>query len=76
MQDQRAFGPEVFRQSVDEYITSIHSRNGFSRDRMPAQAALPFDQAVRDAAEPHAKDGSIELHVETRVVWGQAMVPT
>ena len=28
-----------FTQSIDEYLTGLHSQNGFSRDRMPASEA-------------------------------------
>ena len=76
LRGQRSFGPEAFTQSVDHYITSIHSRNGFSRDRMHPEAAAEFDRAVRKAVEPHAKNDAITLQIETRVVWGQMLSPS
>jgi len=72
---RRTFGPDVVRQSVDDYITSIHSRNGFSRDRMTPEAALQFDQAVRACVVAHAKDDFLEVQAETRAVWGQVRDP-
>jgi hypothetical protein len=68
-----AIGPNLFQQSVDDYITSIHSRNGFSRDRMSAQAARQFDAALRDAVSPYAQSDILELHIETRVAWGRVL---
>lgn len=63
--------PETFTQSVGDYIESIHSRNGFSRDRMePAQAAA-FDSAARALITPHAVNDSVTLRIRARLVWGQ-----
>ena len=70
-----ALGPSVFMQSVDDYITSIHSRNGFSRNRMTPDAATQFDSAVRDMVTPCAKNNILELHIETHVAWGHVMSP-
>jgi SAM-dependent methyltransferase len=61
---------EPFRQTVDDYVTSLHSRNGLSLDRLPASAAGQFDAGVRAVAAPHAVDGVLTLWIETRVVWG------
>jgi len=36
--------PVPFVQSVDNFIESYHSRNGFSRDWMPLEDTLAFDQ--------------------------------
>ena len=58
-------------QSIDDYITSLHSRNGLSRDRMTAEAAAAFDDAVRAAVGPYAVDGIVTLSTATRVVWGR-----
>jgi SAM-dependent methyltransferase len=60
-----------FTQPLEDYVTSFHSMNGFSRDRMPAAEAAAFDDAVREAVAPHAKDGAITLPVVTRIVWGR-----
>jgi hypothetical protein len=66
---------EPFRQSIDEYITSLHSQNGFSRDRMPAADAAAFDAAVRAEVAPHAPEGFVRLPVITRIVWGSVSTP-
>ena len=62
---------QVVSQSIADYVTSLHSRNGLSRDRMPPDSARGFDDAVRAMAAPHAIDGLLQVPVETRVVWGR-----
>jgi len=41
-----------FRQSLDAYIESFHSRNGFSRQRMTPERAAAFDAALTTAVLP------------------------
>jgi SAM-dependent methyltransferase len=72
---RRALGPERIEQSVDEYVRSIHSRNGFSLDRMSPGAARAFDAAVRNLVAPYATP-MLELRIETRVAWGRVPEPT
>jgi SAM-dependent methyltransferase len=67
--------PEPFTQSIDDYVTSLHSQNGFSRERMPAADASAFDTAVRAAVTPFARDGVLTVPVVARVVWGRVSVP-
>ena len=62
--------PVTFLQSVPDYIESIHSRNGFSRDRMPPAGAAAFDAEVARLVSPWTKDGLLELQITGRVVWG------
>ncbi len=60
-----------FEQSVENYIESIHSRNGFSRDRMSLEDAAAFDAGVRELVAPHAHDGMLlRLQIPAEVVWG------
>ncbi len=66
---RRAMEPERLDQTIDEYIRSIHSRNGFSRDRMPPASAHAFEEAVRALVGPYARP-RLELRIETRVAWG------
>jgi SAM-dependent methyltransferase len=63
--------PDPFPQSIDDYLTSLHSQNGFSRDRMSATDAAAFDDAVRELVAPHARNGLLTLPIVTRVVWGR-----
>ena len=67
--------PELFSQTIEGYVTSLHSRNGFSRDRMPAADAQAFDDAVREVVTPFARDGVLSVPVATRVVWGRVERP-
>jgi SAM-dependent methyltransferase len=62
--------PATFQQSIDQWIESFHARNGFSRDRMDADAALACDQALRAAIEPHCPGGVVEQSVAARILWG------
>lgn len=61
--------PMEFSQSIDDYIESFHSRNGFSRQRM-GDDAEKFDRAVRDLVTPFAHDGMLPLRVIAEVVIG------
>ncbi len=65
-------GGYEFRQPVDEFIESIHSQNGFSRDRMSNESADAFDREVRELARPHVRDGTLAIYVGASVVWGRA----
>ena len=68
--------PGVARaQSVDDFVDSFHSRNGFSRDRMPADSAQRFDDTVRALAERYADSGDLTVKVAARVTWGRPMAP-
>lgn len=59
-----------FEQSVEDYIESIHSRNGFSRDRMRPDDAAAFDAGVRELVAPYAKGGTLHLRISALVTWG------
>lgn len=62
-------------QSVDAYIESIHSGNGFSRDRMAPAEAAAFDAAVRKVLRPYTADGSLPMQSAARVQWGLPHAP-
>jgi ubiquinone/menaquinone biosynthesis C-methylase UbiE len=62
--------PIQFVQSGEEYIHSIHSRNGFSRERMGRDAALAFDEEVRTLLAPFQQNGLLTLSVTSQMVWG------
>lgn len=62
-------------QTLDAYIESIHSRNGFSRDRMPPADAEAFDAALRAIAAPHARNGALTIHTRASLWWGQPLAP-
>ncbi len=68
----RARWRHTFAQSIDDYVLSIHSRNGFSRDRMTAAAASAFDHAARRLVAAFARHDTLTLTVETRATWAVA----
>jgi ubiquinone/menaquinone biosynthesis C-methylase UbiE len=61
----------AFVQSVESYVESFHSRNGFSRERMSADAATAFDDVVRALVLQHSPSGEVRGDVAATVVWGR-----
>lgn len=59
-----------FEQPIEDYIESIHSRNGFSRDRMQPEDAAAFDAGVRELVAPYAQGGMLHLRISALVTWG------
>jgi hypothetical protein len=62
--------PQPFRQTVEAYIESFHSRNGFSRRRMGVDIAEAFDAAVHALVTDSYPDGVFEMKVSGQVTWG------
>jgi ubiquinone/menaquinone biosynthesis C-methylase UbiE len=62
--------PVPYVQTGEEYLQSIHSMNGFSRERMGEEAARAFDAEVRNLISPFLQDGRLLLSVVSTVVWG------
>jgi SAM-dependent methyltransferase len=62
--------PVVVRQTVAAYVESIHSRNGFSRDRMTVAAAAGFDRELAALVAPYAEHGELVLQTVGRIRWG------
>jgi SAM-dependent methyltransferase len=60
-----------YRQSVDGYVESFHSRNGFSRARLEAGRAREFDDKLKTLLCRYCPDGAVALPVEARIVWGR-----
>lgn len=58
-------------QSIDERLETMHSRNGFSRDRMPRESAQAFDAAFREILASHGATESVTTRVHARMVWGR-----
>ena len=69
---RQSFSGYEYRQPIDEYVESIHSQNGFSRDRMSEESAAAFDREVRELARPRARNGMLAIQVGASVVWGRA----
>lgn len=62
--------PIPFVQSIDDYIESFHSRNGFSRERMKPEIATAFDSEAKQILLKKYPDGILSLSVITSVKWG------
>jgi SAM-dependent methyltransferase len=71
VQGQRITVPVSFTQSIGSYIESIHSRNGFSRDRMEPGEAAAFDDGVRALLAPAFPSGQVTIEVTAHLTWGQ-----
>jgi trans-aconitate methyltransferase len=67
---RRTTASSPFVQSIENHVESMHSRNGFSRDRMAADAATEFDRLYRELLERHSPGGMVTLAVSATVVWG------
>jgi ubiquinone/menaquinone biosynthesis C-methylase UbiE len=66
--------PLPFQQSFETYIESIHSRNGFSRDRMMHEAATAFDAEAQRLLAARCPAGYVQFDVVGQVVWGRPRV--
>jgi ubiquinone/menaquinone biosynthesis C-methylase UbiE len=66
--------PIPFTQTGEEYLQSLHSRNGLSRERMGEKAANAFDDEVRKMISPFLKDGLRTLSSFNTLVWGTPQV--
>ena len=62
--------PVPFTQSVDDYIESFHSRNGFSRERMKPEMATAFDDEAKKILLKEYPDGKMSFQVVGNVIWG------
>jgi len=69
-QGEKETAPIPFFQSLDDYIEGLHSRSGFSRERMGQQMAADLDRQVRDLLLQFHPDGILPLHVVASVTWG------
>ena len=67
--------PMPVRQSFESYIESIHSRNGFSRDRMTPAAATAFDAEAQRVLHARCRTGDVEFEIVGQVVWGRPLDP-
>ena len=67
---EKSAKPVSFQQSIDDYVESFHSMNGFSRERMTEEAAHGFDSEVRELVSKYCPEGEMELQSVGKVVWG------
>jgi len=67
---EKSVKPVSFQQSIDDYVESFHSMNGFSRERMTEEAAHGFDSEVRELVSKYCPEGEMEFQSVGKVVWG------
>jgi SAM-dependent methyltransferase len=59
----------VYPQPAADYVESFHSRNGFSRARLPPERAREFDERLKTLLARFCQDGTVRVPVQARVVW-------
>jgi len=59
------------RQSIDSYVESFHSRNGFSRARLGADRAREFDDKLKALLTRYCSQEIVSLSVQARIAWGR-----
>lgn len=62
--------PETSHQTIARYVESVHSRNGFSRDRMTREAAERFDRELTALLLPFAEQGTLAIRTAGQIRWG------
>ena len=59
-----------FTQSIEDYVESFHTRNGFSRERMEPRRAAEFDETLRSIVLSQCSSGVVQGNICATVVWG------
>jgi hypothetical protein len=62
--------PVAFQQSIDDYVESFHTRNGFSRERMSRESAAKFDSALRELISCSCPASIVVGETVASVIWG------
>jgi SAM-dependent methyltransferase len=70
--DEAAFGPEPYRQTVEDYIELQHSRSSFARTRMSDETEA-FGEELRAVLRPYADGGVVTYGFEARVAFLQPL---
>ncbi|MEQ7126333.1 methyltransferase domain-containing protein [Actinopolymorpha sp. B11F2] len=58
-------------QPVDDYIESIHSRSGCSRERMSSASQAAFDREARALLERYVVNRCLPLRIIGQMMWGR-----
>ena len=66
--------PMPFVQSIDDFVESIHARNGFSKDRMAPDRCSAFDAAAKRLLRGYHNSGIIQGEITASVDWGKPLV--
>jgi len=62
--------PILFTQSIQDHIELMHSRNGFSRDRMSEESAAEFDSLYRRLLDRYCADNVVRMQTVAEITWG------
>ncbi len=65
--------PVEFNQSIEDWIESVHARNGFSRDRMDPADAAECDRKLTQVIVRHCPDRMMTMKMKGRVIWGKPL---
>lgn len=65
--------PVSFRQPVAQWVEAFHATNGFSRERMGADRAAAFDQAICHLIDNCCPSGEVEQWIGARVIYGKPL---
>ncbi len=63
----------VFRQSVEDFVASCHSRVSWPRQAMGEALAQAFDAALDALMRPCAQGGLLELDIVSELTWGRPL---
>jgi trans-aconitate methyltransferase len=63
--------PVQQEQTIADFVESFHARNGFSRERMGAEAAEVFDTQATQLLRSAYPAGNLVMRVQVRLVWGK-----
>lgn len=70
---ERSTGFVPLVSTLDTYVESFHSANGFSRDRMGPEAAAAFDAELRELVLARLPGGHLETAYAAWLVWGRPL---
>jgi SAM-dependent methyltransferase len=62
------------RQTIEDYVESFHSRNGFSRARLTAARAQAFDDQLETLVRRCCAGDIVQLPIRARITWGRPVV--
>lgn len=68
--------PVTYRQSIENYIQSFHSRASLSTQAMLPEAAAEFDTSLRELVTPYSQDGMLTLQTIAQIRWGNPLRQT
>ncbi len=68
---ERRTSPTSFKQSVNEYVTFLHSMSSLTRNSMGKERASQFDNRVRGIVSRYLQGSGVELKIASTIAWGK-----